>query len=101
VFVRFAFVVVLPPRFALLLRFPVFVFVVIGVDVAIGVALTMTAVFALAFALRMLAFVFTLTAVSPQAVKPATASESAIKDPVFLIVVSSDISKNLKTAQNN
>jgi hypothetical protein len=83
-------------RFAL-----VFVFdgVDIGVDVAIGVAFTTTAVFA--FALRILAFEFTLTAVSPQAVKPATASESAIKDPVFLIVVSSDFSKNSKTARNN
>jgi hypothetical protein len=61
----------------------------IGVEVAIGVALTTTAVFAFAF--RIFALVFTLTAVSPQAVKPATASESAIIGPVFLIMVSSVI----------
>lgn len=83
--VRFALVFVFPPRFIL----PVFVFigVDIGVDVAIGVAFVITAV--LEFAFLIFAFVFTFTAVSPHAVKPATAKASAIVDPIFLIMVSS------------
>jgi hypothetical protein len=55
----------------------------IGVDVDIGVAFVNTAVFEFVF--RMFAFTFTL--VSPQAVKPAAANASAIKDTVFLILV--------------
>jgi hypothetical protein len=76
-------------RFVLpfMLVFPV----LIGVDVDIGVAFTTIAVLALAF--RVLALVLTFTAVSPHAEKPATASESAIKDPIFFIVVSSVISR--------
>jgi hypothetical protein len=82
-------------RFALLPVLPVFVF--IGVDVAIGVALTTTAVFEFAF--RILVFVLVFVVV-PQAVNPATANESAINGPIFLILVSSVFSK-FKTAPSS